>query len=290
MYRTTLGFVGALAIASPAVAAECRPEFVETSQTVTLNSVEIGVGEFSRETFDVHVRNAGDGACSATIRLTSLGPHLPDSPRYQLRSGANLLEVLQTGAAPTANSDLIVPDVPIDDRGAPVRFELTLPTEWGLKAGTYDERVELLLLDGGGNEVDRLIVALNITIPQAVALRLVGATGEGQIARIDLGPLSTTAATRSEPFGVRIWSTSGYRVGLVSQNRGLLMHEANLDSLEYTLEFDDRAVDLKAAPNFVYPQFTPSLGRIHPMRVWVGPVTARAGRYADRVTVTVTAI
>src|SRR5690606_11847282 len=138
---------------------------------------------------------------------------------YVLRSGSTVVEVLQTGAAPTANSDLLVSNVPIDERGERVRFELTLPTEWGLKSGVYDERIELVLFDAAGNEVDRLPLALNIEIPQAVELRVVGATGEGQIARIHLGNLSSTTATRSDPFGVRVWSTSGYRVGIASQNQ-----------------------------------------------------------------------
>lgn len=276
--------------ATPALAGECRPEFVESTETVNLSSVEIGVGEFSRETFAVHVRNAADGDCSATIRVRRIGAPLPETPRYTLQSGAMVFEILADGAAPTAHSDLPVANAPGDDNGAQVGFQLTLPTEWGLQAGFYGDQLELALLDPAGLEVDTLTLSLNIDIPRAVALRVVGATGDTSVARIHLGTLSSTAPTTSDPFGVRIWSTSGYRVSVSSENRGALVHGSNLDRLPYELDFDQRAVNLEGPDSFVFPQHTPSLGRLHPLRVRVGPVNARAGDYADRVTVTVTAV
>lgn len=276
--------------AAPALAAECRPEFVESTQTVNFSSVEIGVGEFSRETFAVHVRNAADGDCSATIRVRRIGTPGPDAPRYTLQSGATVFEILAEGAVPTAHSDLPVANAPSDDRGANVAFQLTLPTEWGLQSGFYGEQIELSLLDPAGAEVDTLTLSLNIDIPRAVALRVVGATGDTSVARIHLGTLSSTEPTASDPFGVRIWSTAGYRVSVLSENRGELVHSSNLDRLPYELDFDRHAVDLRGADSFLYPLHTSSLGRLHPLRVRVGPVNARAGDYADRVTVTVTAV
>ena len=89
---------------------------------------------------------------------------------------------------------------------------------------------------------------------------------------------------------MRIWSTAGYRVSVSSENRGQLVHASNLDRLPYELDFDRRTVNLRGADSFFYPQHTPSLGRLHPLRVVVQPVDARAGDYADRVTVTVTAV
>jgi hypothetical protein len=277
-------------LATPALAGDCRPEFVESTATVNFPSVEIGAGEFSRETFGVHVRNAGDGDCSATVRVRRIGAPLPEAPRYTLQSGATVFEVLGEGAAPTAHSDLPVTNAPSDDKGAPVNFQLTLPTEWGLQSGFYGEQVELALLDPAGVEVDTLTVSLNIDIPRAVAMRVVGATGDAAVARIHLGTLSSTAPTTSDPFGVRIWSTSGYRVSVTSENHGQLVHHSNLGRLPYELDFDQRMVNLQGADSFVYPQHTPSLGRLHPLRVRVEPVSARAGDYADRVTVTVTAV
>lgn len=276
--------------ATPALAGECRPEFVESTETVNFSSVQVGVGEFSREAFAVHVRNAGDGVCSATIRVRRIGAPLPETPPYTLRSGATVFEILAEGAAPTAHSDLPVANAPGNDQGRPVNFQLTLATEWGLQAGFYGEQVELALLDPAGAEVDTVVVSLNIDIPRAVAMRVVGATGDTAVARIHLGTLSPTAPTSSDPFGVRIWSTSGYRVSVTSENRGQLVHDSNLDRLPYELRFDQRRVNLEGADSFFYPQHTPSLGRLHPLRVTVGPVNARAGDYADRVTVTVTAV
>jgi hypothetical protein len=276
--------------AAPALAGDCRPEFVESTETVDFPGIQIGVGEFSRETFAVHVRNAGDGDCSATIRVRRIGASAPETPRYTLQSGATVFEILAEGAAPTAHSDLPVANAPSDDKGANVSFQLTLPTEWGLQSGFYGELVELSLLDPTGAEADTLTLSLNIDIPRAVALRVVGATGDTPVARIHLGALSSTAPTTSDPFGVRIWSTAGYRVPVASENRGQLVHDSNLDHLPYELDFDQRVVNLEGADSFFYPQHTPSLGRLHPLRVRVAPVDARAGDYADRVTVTVTAV
>ncbi len=277
-------------LATPALAGECRPEFVESTATVNFSSVRVGGGEFSREHFAVHVRNADDGVCSATIRVRRIGTPLPDAPHYTLRSGAAEFEILDDGAAPTAHSDLPVANAPGNEQGRTVNFQVTLPTEWGLQSGFFGDQVELALLDPAGAEVDTLVVSLNIDIPRAVAMRVVGATGDTAVARIHLGTLSSTAPTISDPFGVRIWSTSGYRVSVTSENHGQLVHDLNLDRLPYELDFDQRAVNLEGADSFVYPLHTPSLGRLHPLRVRVAPVNARAGDYADRVTVTVTAV
>lgn len=291
MRRITLALVACTAVvATPALAGECRPEFVESTQTVNFSGVAIGVGEFSRETFQVHVRNAADGVCSATVRIRRVGAQLPGAPGYTLQSGATVFEILAEGSAPSAHSDLIVPNAPSDDNGAGVAFQLTLPTEWGLQSGFYGDLIELALLDPTGAEVDTMSLVLNIDIPRAVALRVVGATGNTPIARIHLGTLSATAPTTSDPFGVRIWSTSGYRVNVASENRGELVHGSDLDRLPYTLDFDQREANLAGGDSFLYPQHTPSLGRLHPLRVRVEPVTARAGDYADRITVTVTAV
>ncbi|MBA3939744.1 MAG: hypothetical protein C0520_00880 [Sphingopyxis sp.] len=280
-----------LAFATPALADDCRPEFVDTTETVNVSNVEVGLGEFSRENFNIRVRSVGDGPCNARIRFTRLGgASAVDMPPYTLRSGSTILEILSEGAAPTLDSDLIVPNAPTGPQGRAVPFQLTMPSEWGLKAGSFGEQIELTLIDLAGAEVDKLLLTVNVTIPEAVALRVVGATGSNDIARIHLGNLSSSAPTTSDPFGVRIWSTSGYRVALSSENKGQLVHEGNLDRFTYQMFFDGQAVNLTGGDSFVFPEHTPSLGRIHPLRVQTGPVRARAGHYEDRVTVTVTPV
>ena len=74
--------------------------------------------------------------------------------------------------------------------------------------------------------LDTLLLTVNINVPQAVALRVVGATGSEAIARIHLGTVSPTTTTRSDPFGVRIWSTAGYRVNLLQRIAAILCMKA----------------------------------------------------------------
>lgn len=291
MRRLSLLAGGMLGIATPAFAApDCQPEFVDSTETVNVTNVEVGLGEFSRESFNIRVRNAGQGPCNATIRFTRVGAATIDMPAFSLRSGGTTLDVLAEGGTPTLNSDLIIPNAPAGPQGRAVPFQITIPSEWGLKAGNYGEQIELSLLDVNGVEVDSLLLNINIRVPEAVALRVVGATGNGDVARINLGNLSSSAVTTSDPFAVRIWSTSGYRVAFASDNGGRLVHADNLDRFAYKLYFDGQSVNLAGADSFVFPDHTPSLGRIHPLRVEAGPVRARAGFYEDRVTVTVTPV
>ncbi|MBC2778761.1 hypothetical protein [Parasphingopyxis marina] len=287
----TLLAAGALLASTPALANDCSPEFVNSTETVNVASIEIGVGSFARENFNIRVRNDGNGQCSATIRFTRLGGSAaPGSPSYTLRSGPTTLEILGEGSTPTIDSDLLIPNAPGGTQGRAVPFQLTLPSEWGMRSGLYSEQIELALLDPSGTEVDTMLLTINVRIPQAVAIRVVGATGTNDLTRINLGNLSSTAATRSDPFGVRVWSTSGYLVSFASENNGQLAHEGNLDQIDYELYFDGQNVNLAGGDSFLFADFTPSLGRVHPLRARVGPVTARAGHYEDRVTITVTAV
>ena len=141
--------------------------------------------------------------------------------------------------------------------------------------------------------VDRATLTLTIVIPSAVSLRLVGAVvgGEGSgPAQVDLGNLSTSTETHADRFGARILSTAPYVVSLSSVNRGYLLHEHGREQVPYRLYFDGNLVDLAGSNEFPYFSHTPKAGDQHPISVVVPPVVAIAGRYSDRVTVTVTAI
>ena len=118
-------------------------------------------------------------------------------------------------------------------------------------------------------------------------MRLVGATGTETIRSINLGTIGKERPNQSDPFGVRVWSTSPYSVSFTSENAGVLAHEAGLDQIPYDLRMDNMLVNLVTGSEFTIPSVAPPLGIIHRLSVRAGPATARAGSYSDRVTVTV---
>ena len=277
---------------NPALAQECIPEFVDSAKTVTVSDVEVGVREVSRENFQIRVRNQGTGACSATIRFARVdGFASADSLEYTLRSGSSALQVLPNeAAAATSESELFVGGLPSGDRGRAVPFLLSIPSEWGIAAGFHTDQLQLTLLDSTGQVTDRLFLTINVTVPPSVSLRVVGATGTNRIATINLGNITSRDVSTSDPFGIRVWSTSAYSVSFESENGGNLRHEDGRDTIPYELRMDRQLVNLSGSGEFVFPERTTSLGRVHRLRVQAGPATGRAGGYGDRVTVTVSAV
>ncbi len=279
-------------VSTPVLGQQCEPEFVDSSATVTLAGVSIGDREASRENFGIRIRNEGNGQCSATIRVARLnGSAASRSLSYSLQSGSNTIEILPNEASPgTSESDFIVRGIPSGPNGRNLPFIVTVPTGWGIEAGFYSEQFLVSLLDGAGNELDTQILTINIDIPSSVSMRLVGATGSNAIGTINLGEIDQERPSFSDPFGIRVWSTSGYTVSFQSDNLGVLEHDAGLDRIPYVLRMDEMIVDLAAGSEFTIPEMAPPLGFVHRLRVQAGPATARAGNYSDRVTVTVSAV
>ncbi|GAB5454727.1 MAG: hypothetical protein Hens2KO_09560 [Henriciella sp.] len=293
MYRflTLIAFAFS-AFAAPALAEDCVPQFVESSKTVSVNDIDIGARNISRQGFSISVINAGDGDCSAQIRAMRVqGSASRSNLKYSIRSGSSVLDVLpnQTAAA-TSNSDLFIGGIPSGDSGTNAPFVLSVPSGWGLKSGFHSEQIQLSLLDLTGQVVDTLLLNVNVRVPPAVSMRIVGARGAGGVPTINLGVISSRESAASDPFGVRVWSTSPYQVSFESENRGFLRHEGGLDEIPYDLRMGGRKVDLGGIGTFSFPERTSSLGDVHRLRVRAGPAVARAGNYSDRVTVTVSAI
>ena len=279
-------------IAVPAGAQECDPSFVDSSTTVQVAGVNVGDGEVSIENFNVRVRNDGNGQCSATMRVARLGGSGTATPlQYALRSGPNRIDILPNEGLPgTTESDFLVGGIPGGRNGRAVPFVLTVPTGWGLEAGFYSEQFLLTLLGPGGEPLDTMIVTFEIAIPPSVSMRIVGATGNDPISSINLGEISNDQPTVSDPFGIRVWSTSPYLVSFRSENGGALAHERTIDRIPYELRMDNVVVDLVGGTEILVPDIALPLGTVHRLRVEVGPAAARAGNYVDRVTVTVTAV
>lgn len=290
-----------------AQAADCEPIFDHGDESVVVNGVEIAPGALATQNFQVRVRNAaasddaapgvanGSNPCSAIIRISRIGSPTPDFPAYFLRApGQQQIEILPASdAGGTTRSDVVLANAPAGPSGRAVPFQIGVETEWGLRAGTYVEQLELSLVDSGGTITDRKKLTITITIPAAVSIRLVGAViggGGGGPASIDLGTLSSSAETRSQPFGARILSTSPYVVSLNSINSGKLAQDEGSAEILYRLTFDGALVDLSGANLFPYLSATPKSGDFRPMSLVVTPVSAPAGRYSDRITVTLSAL
>lgn len=313
-HSTLIAPIFLLAIPATANAADCQPAFVGGDQSLTVNGVEIEPGGRATQDFQVRIQNAaearsetpgdragtsgeaGAGLCAATIRIARIGASPdPDFPPYSLRASGNRnIEILpDPTSGGTADSDVIIPNAPAGPQGRAVPFQIGVPTEWGLRAGTFIEQLELSLIDQNGTVVDRSRLTLTIVIPSAVSLRLVGAVvgaGSSGPAQVDLGSLSSSRETRSERFAARIFSTAPYAVRFNSVNLGNLLHEQGREKVPYRLFFDGALVDLTGGSEIPYFDRVPKGGDRRSMSVVVPPVVALAGRYSDRITVTVTAL
>lgn len=312
--RTILLFAAGLMIPAQASAQDCEPALLSGDQTITINGVDIAARSVAREMVQLRVGNEagppGRGAtgandpetlssdgppCPGTLRISKIiAGSDPDFPDYTLSGpGSRDIEILpDASSGGSTDSDIRIANFPPGPQGRALPLRIRVPTEWGLRAGTYTERLRLSVFDENGIERDTATLTITITIPRALSITLVGdisVSGTGP-ARVDLGTLSKTEQTRSSPFGARILSTSAYRVSFDSANMGQLLNDNGADRIAYELYFDGQRVELAGANSFPYLEPTPSVGSTYPLRVIVPPVVAAAGRYSDRVTVTVTAI
>lgn len=290
--RSFLLFASALPACVVATGAHaCRPQFTSHSQTVNVNGVAMGAGNVAVERFSVGVRNADGDQCPTQLRISRAAPGDPATPLYVLLSNSQQISIAPNEQTATSSSDIGI-TAGAGSSGSLSPFELRLPTEWGLKAGDYDEPLLMSLIGPDGAVLDRLNLNVHIIIPAAVALNLVGATGGGAgPAQINLGLLSSTQQVRSPPFGARVWSTSPYNIAFRSENHGALAQSDGTDTIPYQLTMDNRPVDLSGgAAHFIFVRHTSSQGDSHPMSILVMPVRALAGHYSDRVTVSITAM
>lgn len=276
---------------APGAMAACAPQFSQGAQTVDINALQIGTGEVARENFQIRVENADNGACTGTLRISRLTSS-PTDPAfaYLLVSAGQTIDVLPTeSSAPTTKSDVYVPGIPGGAKGRAVPFNITLLTEWGISSGARTEELLVSLLDENNTVVDTMPLYINTYIPPAVELRIVGATGGNSIAEVNLGTLAPDDTTFSDPFAVRVWSTSPYSVFFESENRGALVHESSASRIPYKMNMDGSPVDITGSTPRSFSFATGALGDLHPLSVVVEPFLAPAGDYSDRVTVTVTA-
>lgn len=293
LLRAMIGTATAV-VAFPAYAqSQCAPEFLQAAQSVTLNDIEVGAGNTASETFQIRIRNgSGDNsACPARIRVARLSTS-PSRGQidFSLQAQGQTMEILANESFPaTAASDLDIPRLPSSPNGLAVPFRLIVPSNWGLAEGRQVDDLLVFLLDQSGTVTDQLRLTISLNVPPAVEVRTVGATGRDAIASVNLGTLDPERINFSNPFGIRVWSTSPYTISFVSENEGRLRHSSAPNTIDYQLFMGGSQVNLMGLPAGMEPDGTDALGDFHPLQVQVRPFRARAGSYSDRVEVTVTA-
>lgn len=287
----------AAALSSPALA--CDPVFKSGDQTVDIDAADIAAGSSVTENFEARVADdsapgGGGGACRAVLAVAH-APVVPDLdfPPYVLRApGNNNIEVLPSPSSPGGDTSQVrIDGAPQGPQGEAVPFKVEIKTQWGLTAGTHIEHLVFSLYDENGQLTDTVNIDLRIIVPATISLQLIGAiTGGPGSAQVDLGDLSTTTETHSQPFAALILSTSPYTVSIRSDSQGKLVLDGGAATIPYRLYFDGQEVDLAGSNLRSYAQPSLPQGDTRPMEVIVGPVDAPAGHYSDRVTVSATAI
>lgn len=293
-YRYLPAGLAALAALLPATAyAACEPGFVDGTNVVNLRPSASFDNQQLVEPFVVRVRNSGDEIC--TIRLgvgRTLGAASSRFPTYTL-TGPTGMETVSaiTVTADTAGSgnEYIVPA----NGEISIPYEVRMAIGWGAEAGLYTDELVFSLLDAqSGSAIANKKLQLDLDIPQTARIRFAGASGADGPARIEMGPISTTAATRSPPFALRVLSTAAYRIDLVSQNSGALRRAGTRDLIPYQMTLGRQTMNLTGVGDSVrVNRHTSSVGDVHPVTIVINPDPEyHAGDYSDRVTVTVTTI
>lgn len=271
---------------------DCEARFSQDSVTLNLLANELGHDQVALADEDVRIlagpEPSENTSCRVSIRVSLLSSD-GSFPSYSLTaSGAPLRPSISEtvgGASETAVT------VPASRTGRTVNLRATAPTDWGIQSGQYVERLQLSLVDKTGTIIDRMAVNLVLQIPKTVDVMFVGATGVGRTTTIDLGDLSATEQTLSPPFGVRIWSSSAYSFGFTSEHSGLLQHELAMDAIPYRLNVNGQSVALdgnRLAINRLQP--SQRSGDFHSLTLSVPARRSVAGRYKDRLTVSVSAL
>ena len=290
----TISLATALFVAMPSAAvAECIPSFAGGPTIVTLTPDATFSNSQLNEAFSVQLRNDGDTSCD--LRLTvgrDVGASDPDFPPYQLIGPNGTISNIGT-AGDGGNRGASVPVTVPAGTEVPVRYQVRTRVGWGAESGDYIEELVFRIRDLGGQAGElRQRAELRLLIPAIARIRFSGSSGVSGAAQLELGTLSTTAPTRSPPFGIRVLSTSAYQMVLVSQHAGALQRNGGAERIPYRMRVGGRLMNLAGGSDMISRnRHTGPRGDLHRVSVVIDPdPQRRAGDYSDRVTVTVTPI
>ncbi len=177
-----------------------------------------------------------------------------------------------------------------------LRVRLSLPSGQTVPAGSYSERVTARVFErrGGGRLMDERGLTLRASVSSQAEVNLARQPGLSFSAGrsydvVDFGELETG---ESRAIIVRVRSNAAYRFSLESENLGELVREgalgANVDRVNYSARLDGDSLDLTAPVFALRNPLAPGASEELVFDVVIGDVsTARAGNYADMITITV---
>lgn len=281
------------AAASAQPADHCLFRFAEDTVEMQLNAAELGAGSTVLGSENITIAGLQGtedaGVCQMALRVSKL-TNLSDFPDYNLRASNRPISPSVSELIGSQASQINL-TIPLSGASTTVNFQAVVPTEWGLTAGEHLENLQLSLLNQAGVVVDRMKLDLVVDIPKVVDVMFVGSTGTGRTTSVELGQIEQMSETRSEPFGVRIWSSSGYGFTFSSENSGSLRHEQDLDAIPYQLAVNGVSYTLdNVSSRFTSNVSTAAGGDLYRLSIMVPARRNVAGNYHDRLTVSVNAI
>ncbi|WP_176598765.1 hypothetical protein [Sphingobium sp. 15-1] len=292
MMRRFCRYLGFASLMVPGHAwADCQPSFVDGPREVRLAAGDSMDQRQLTEPFRIMVRNDGDSECRLRLRVTrDLGASDASFPNYMLNGPGGNISVTSASPADVSSGGGVVILQPHGRTS--VGYTVNVPVNWGMRSGDYRQQLVFALSEDSGNvPLDEVQLRLKLEIPATARIRFAGVGGEGGTARIDLGELSTTMRTVSQPFAVRVLSTSGYQLRFASQYGGVLRRIDGPEVIPYRLSVDGRAFNMATGDQINVGEHTGSQGDVHGISITVDPdPTWHAGKYTDRVTVAVTPI
>lgn len=278
--------IAAAALLAPGVAAaDCAAKFQSANTTIDLNPRAGEVEGRIRDSLQLVVENAGDAECRLQV-VVSAEPVLGAARAlaYEIAGPSGIVTLSDSVAHARSGrpSSALVVQPGGDGR---VDYQIQTQVDWDTAPGVYEQLVRFGISDGEGRVFDEREVQLRTVVPSASRLDFVGAVN-----RLDIGVVSMDQATRSAPFGIRVFSNSGYILSLMSENGGRMIHDNGVDAMDYDLTVSNRPVSLSGAGDDLrFEDRPPSIGATLPIVVTVQPdPTRRAGNYRDLVSLSVT--
>lgn len=278
-------FLAMLAVARPAQA--CSLQFTQELFGLNLPSLPPGLSSPALERLPVQVKNVGSESCAFKLGIAreNLGGvdvfpptqiSAPFGPIYL----ADLVPASSATAATNTSSHTLSAGETLT-----IIYRFAVRADWNSKAGDYYEELVLTVYDDQTNEaLDTARAQVFLGVPPSTNIRFVGNSK-----RLDLGTISPNGVTRSPPFGIRVFSTSPYKLTVTSTNGGVLTNSAASAEIDYRMDLDGQAVDLGTGEERFYSEPTGNLGKVMQVRVTVGPQPNKpAGTYRDLITVSVT--
>ncbi|MBA4752101.1 MAG: hypothetical protein H2055_07730 [Sphingopyxis sp.] len=281
------GLTALAMIALPQLGEACEATIATSTPAVQIRPSPSFSDASSRERFSVTVRNGDDQTCDLALEI-SADPAFASStfPAYRIAGPGGAIELGAQMPSAVGSGNLSFPVQIGSEAEQRLNYDVSVKLDWDLAAAPYEQRINFRLVDRTTSRVlDETQISLIVIVPLSSRLDFVGNSN-----RLDLGVIALDRPTTAPPFGVRVYSTSGYNLQFASENSGALISREGTGRLPYRMTVEGRELDLSAGSDrLLSADKSGATGDIYGVGVTVLPdANQRAGSYSDRVTVTVT--